>query len=55
MSGWQNGKSKKMECEKFQHNSVSTKNGVERMRGRVPFIPQEAKGSGLDQCQVLDY
>ena len=39
--------------EKFQHNSVSTKNGEERMRGRVPFIPLEAKGSGLDQCQVL--
>jgi hypothetical protein len=29
------------------------KNGEERMRGRVPFIPQEAKGRGLDQCQVL--
>jgi hypothetical protein len=39
--------------EKFQHNSVSTRKGEERMRGRVPFIPLEAKGSGLDQCQVL--
>ena len=27
--------------------------GEERMRGRVPFISLEAKGSGLDQCQVL--
>jgi hypothetical protein len=39
--------------EKFQHNRVSTRKGEERMRGRVPFIPLEAKGSGLDQCQVL--
>jgi hypothetical protein len=39
--------------EKFLHNRVSTRIGEERMRGRVPFIPQEAKGRGLDQCQVL--
>ena len=39
--------------EKFQHDRVSTRKGEERMRGRVPFIPLEAKGSGLDQCQVL--
>jgi hypothetical protein len=39
--------------EKFQHNRVSKRKGEERMRGRVPFIPLEAKGSGLDQCQVL--
>jgi hypothetical protein len=32
---------------------VLAKIGEERMRGRVPFIPLEAKGSGLDQCQVL--
>jgi hypothetical protein len=30
--------------EKFQHNSVSTKNGEEKVRGGVPFIPLEAKG-----------
>jgi hypothetical protein len=41
--------------EKFQHNSVSTKNGEEKVRGGVPFIPLEAKGEGLDQRQVLDY
>jgi hypothetical protein len=23
------------------------------VRGRVPFIPPEAKGGGLDQCQVF--
>ena len=39
--------------EKFQHNRVSTRKGEERMRRRVPFIPQEAKGEVLDQCQVL--
>jgi hypothetical protein len=38
--------------EKFQHNSVSTKIGEERVRGRVPFIPQEAKGRHLDHFQV---
>ena len=48
-------RARRWEHEKFQHNSVSTKNGEERMRGRVPFIPQEAKGKDLDQCQVLDY
>jgi hypothetical protein len=41
-----------MECEKFQHNSVSTKIGEERVRGRVPFIPLEAKGRHLDHFQV---
>jgi hypothetical protein len=33
--------------EKFLHNRVSIRKGVERMRGRVPFIPLEAKGRGL--------
>jgi hypothetical protein len=53
MNGWQDGKSKKMEHEKFQHNRVSTRKGEERMRLGVPFIPLEAKGGVLDQCQVL--
>jgi hypothetical protein len=38
--------------EKFQHNRVSTRKGEERVRGRVPFIPLEAKGRHLDELQV---
>ena len=38
--------------EKFQHNSVSTKIGEEKERGRLLFIPQEAKRSDLDELQV---
>jgi hypothetical protein len=38
-------------CEKFQHNSVS-KRLVRKSEGRVPFIPLEAKGRGLDHLQV---
>ena len=32
---------------------LAQEKGEERVRGRVPFIPQEAKGEGLDQRQVL--
>jgi len=39
--------------EKFLHNRVSIRKGEERMRLGVPFIPLEAKGGVLDQCQVL--
>jgi hypothetical protein len=39
--------------EKFQHNRVSTRKGEEKRRLGVPFIPLEAKGEVLDQCQVL--
>jgi hypothetical protein len=39
--------------EKFQHNSVSTKIGKVKVRGRLLFIPLEAKRSHLDEFQVL--
>jgi hypothetical protein len=39
--------------EKFQHNSVSTKIGKVKVRGRLLFIPLEAKRGGLDESQVL--
>jgi hypothetical protein len=42
-------RARRWKCEKFQHSSVSTKIGEERVRGRVPFIPLEAKGRHLDQ------
>jgi hypothetical protein len=45
-------RARRWSCEKFQHNSVSTKIGKEKVRGRVPFIPLEAKGRGLDHFQV---
>jgi hypothetical protein len=45
-------RARRWKCEKFQHSSVSTKIGEERVRGRVPFIPQEAKGRHLDHFQV---
>ena len=38
--------------EKFQHNSVSTKIGEEKVRERLLFIPLEAKRSDLDELQV---
>jgi hypothetical protein len=38
--------------EKFLHNRVSTRIGEERMRGRVLFIPQEAKREALHVRQV---
>jgi hypothetical protein len=41
--------------EKFQHNRVSTRKGEERMRGRVPFIPLEAKEVHLDELQVSNH
>ena len=34
--------------EKFLHNRVSIRKGEEMRRLGVVFIPQEAKGSGLD-------
>ena len=53
---WMDGKvarARRENDEKFQHNSVSTKNGPEKWGGGVPFIPLEAKGEVLDQRQVL--
>jgi hypothetical protein len=47
-------RARRWNCEKFQHNSVSTKIGEEKVRGRLLFIPQEAKRRHLDGCQVLD-
>jgi hypothetical protein len=41
--------------EKFQHNRVSKRLVKKRMRGRVPFIPLEAKGRHLDQLQVSNH
>jgi hypothetical protein len=38
--------------EKFQHNRISTRKGEERKRGRVHFIPLEAKGRHLHERQV---
>jgi hypothetical protein len=46
-------RTRRWEHEKFQHNRVSKRLVKKEVRGRVPFIPLEAKGSGLDQCQVL--
>jgi hypothetical protein len=45
-------RARRWKWEKFQHNSVSKKIGEERVRGRVPFIPLEAKGRHLDHFQV---
>jgi hypothetical protein len=45
-------RARRWNCEKFQHNSVSTKIGKERVRGRVLFIPLEAKRRHLDELQV---
>jgi hypothetical protein len=45
-------RARRWKCEKFQHNSVSTKIGEEKVRGRLLFIPQEAKRSDLDHFQV---
>ena len=38
--------------EILQHNN-SSKSGEKMRRLGVPFIPLEAKGGDLDQCQVL--
>ena len=46
-------RARRWKCEKFQHNSVSTKIGEEKVRGRFLFIPLEAKRSDLDEFQVL--
>ena len=48
-------RARRWKCEKFKHSSVSTKIGEERVRGRVPFIPQEAKGRHLDYFQVSNH
>jgi hypothetical protein len=45
-------RARRWNSEKFQHNSVSTKIGEERVRGRVLFIPLEAKRRHLDHFQV---
>jgi hypothetical protein len=36
-------RARRWKCEKFQHNSVSTKIGEEKVRGRLLFIPLEAR------------
>ena len=41
------------ECERILQHNNSSKNGEEKRRLGVPFIPLEAKGGGLDQGQVL--
>ena len=53
VSGWLDGLSKKGGVKFQQHNS-SSKNGEEMRRGRVSFIPKEAKRGALDEVQVLD-
>jgi hypothetical protein len=45
-------RARRWNCEKFQHNSVSTKIGEEKVRGRLLFIPLEAKRRHLDELQV---
>ena len=45
-------RARRWKCEKFQHNSVSTKIGEEKVRGRLLFIPLEIKREGLDHFQV---
>jgi hypothetical protein len=45
-------RARRWKCEKFQHNSVSTKIGEEKVRGRLLFIPLEVKRKGLDDFQV---
>ena len=48
----EDGKSKK-EWQDFGSITVAQRMVNQKVRGRVPFIPLEAKGGGLDQCQVL--
>jgi hypothetical protein len=47
-------RARRWNSEKFQHNSVSTKIGEEKVRERLLFIPLEVKREGLDECQVLE-
>jgi hypothetical protein len=47
-------RARRWKCEKFQHNILSTKIGKEKVRGRLLFIPLEAKRRHLDECQVLE-